>query len=136
MMNQADAIMELLPTIGEITESGNFLVFKSNKESYEIYQLEKAIEDIAQIRRKLERIGISDIPVQRAMSLEVNYRYAKPEQKKILTAIMDAQTRFNALKTLYYNGGIQLSPAEEKYFQALTAKRNAMRVIFASHKTK
>jgi len=135
-MNQAESIMELLPLIGKIEESGNFLIFKSNKKSYEIHELEKAKEDIAQIRRKLVLMGIRDIPIQRAMTVEVNFRYAKPAQRDTLIAILDAQTRFEALKTLYYNGGFQLNPAEEKYFQALTAKRAAMRTAFAAQKTK
>jgi len=135
-MNQAESIMELLPKIGKITESGNFLVFKSSRASYEIYELEKAKEDIAQIRRKLELMGIRDIPIQHAMTLEVNYRYAKQAQKKTLDAIMDAQVRFDALKTLFYNGGFQLSPAEQQYFQALAAKRNALQTAFATQKIK
>jgi len=132
IMNEAESIMELLPMIGEITPSGNYLVFKSNRASYEIYELDKAKSDIAQIRHKLELMGIRDIPIQHAMTLEVNYRYAKPAQQKTLNAIMNAQVRFNALKTLFYNGGFQLSPVEQKYFQAKAAQRNAMRATFAA----
>lgn len=131
-MTQAESIMELVALIGPIEETGNYLYLRirAKKDSYPIYALDKATEDINIIRRKLEAMGVRDIPFHHPMTLEVNYRYAIGSQKEVLDAIMEAKCRFDALSHLYNNGGIQPTAAETAYFQKLDAERAASRAKF------
>lgn len=133
-MNQAESIMELLPMIGKIEPTGNYLKFTARQKSYQIHELDKAKQDIQKICRALELMGVRDIPIRHAMSLEVNYIYAAPAQKKILDAIQLAQVRFEALRALYNNGGMQPTAVETAYFNKLTQQRIAARA--AAQKTK
>ncbi len=115
-MNQAESIMELLPLIGKIERQANFIVFKPRE----------ALTDIKVIRRKLELMGIREFPFQHESALEVSYVNAIPAQKKLLTAIITAQIRFDALKALHNNGGLQMSQAEQKYFKVKNAQQMTM----------
>ncbi len=131
-MNRTESIMELLQLLRTILDYDDTLLFIPRSPSSKQSQ-----KEMQQIRNKLELMGVRDIQMHCNRGVEANYRTAQPAQQKTLDAIMNAQARFEALKTLYYNGGLQLSPAEQKYFRALTAQRNAMRTAAAvAQKTK
>lgn len=121
-MIRQDRIMDLLPLISEIKPTGNYMVFKARTNT----EIERAQQDITQIRSILETMGVTDIPAQHTTTLEVNYQYADPTQKKILDTIILKQKRFKALQILYYNGGIQPTTAETEYFTVLKATQIAL----------
>lgn len=92
---QIASISELLPLISNITIEGNFLRFIPNLPTSHGTNV---------LKRKLELMGIMDIPIVHSTYVEVDYRFARPAQHNLLS---DIKALFDVRKAQLANNQIR-----------------------------